>query len=68
MNPLPAQGLEPSQDQIMRDTEEQLFERGGIVSYETMRRWCDKFGAGLLPGSMRHAASPVARGASTRCS
>jgi putative transposase len=24
-----------------------LFERGVIVSYETIRRWCDKFGAGF---------------------
>jgi putative transposase len=27
------------------DIEELLFERGVIVSYETVRRWCDKFGA-----------------------
>ncbi|SIT48170.1 transposase (fragment) [Paraburkholderia piptadeniae] len=24
-----------------------LFERGAVVSYETIRRWCDKFGAGF---------------------
>src|ERR1700737_1531423 len=29
----------------LRDIEELLFERGVIVSYETVRRWCDKFGA-----------------------
>ncbi|WP_157379573.1 IS6 family transposase, partial [Burkholderia ubonensis] len=29
----------------LRDIEELLFERGVIVSYETIRRWCDKFGA-----------------------
>ena len=29
----------------LRDIEELLFERGIIVSYETVRRWCDKFGA-----------------------
>jgi hypothetical protein len=29
----------------LRDTEELLFERGAVVSYETIRRWCDKFGA-----------------------
>ncbi len=28
----------------LRDLEELLFERGVIVSYETIRRWCDKFG------------------------
>jgi putative transposase len=27
--------------------EELLFERGVIVTYETIRCWCDKFGAGL---------------------
>jgi putative transposase len=29
----------------LRDIEELLFDRGVIVSYETVRRWCDKFGA-----------------------
>ncbi|PRE89407.1 IS6 family transposase, partial [Burkholderia gladioli] len=28
----------------LRGIEELLFERGVIVSYETIRRWCDKFG------------------------
>ncbi len=27
----------------LRDIEELLFERGVIVSYETIRRWCEKF-------------------------
>jgi hypothetical protein len=31
----------------LRDIEELLFERGVIVSYETVRGWCDKFGAGF---------------------
>jgi putative transposase len=31
----------------LRDIEELLFERGVTVSYETVRRWCDKFGAGF---------------------
>jgi putative transposase len=31
----------------LRDIEELLFERGVVVSYETIRRWCDKFGAGV---------------------
>jgi putative transposase len=32
----------------MRDIQELLFERGVVVSYETIRRcWCDKFGAGF---------------------
>jgi putative transposase len=29
----------------LRDIEELLFERGVVVTYETVRRWCDKFGA-----------------------
>ncbi|NVH78592.1 IS6 family transposase, partial [Paraburkholderia sp. JPY432] len=31
----------------LRDIEELLFERGVVVSYETIRRWCGKFGAGF---------------------
>ncbi|MGF6666208.1 transposase-like protein [Paraburkholderia atlantica] len=31
----------------LRDIEELPFERGVVVSYETIRRWCDKFGAGF---------------------
>jgi putative transposase len=47
----------------LRDIEELLFERGIVVSYETVRRWCDKFGTGFAhrvkaarrkPGSTWH--------------
>jgi len=31
----------------MRDIEELLLERGVEVTYETIRCWCDKFGAGF---------------------
>ena len=31
----------------LRDIEELLFESGGIVRYETARRWCGRFGAGF---------------------
>ncbi|SAL50196.1 IS element transposase [Caballeronia sordidicola] len=31
----------------LRDIEEVLFERGVIVTYETIRCWCDKFGKGF---------------------
>jgi putative transposase len=34
----------------LRDIEELLFVRGVVVSYETIRRWCEKFGAGLPIG------------------
>ena len=40
----------------MRDIEELLFERGVVVSYETIRRWCDKFGA-----SFAHRAKAASR-------
>jgi len=29
----------------LRDVEELLLERGVVVTYETIRCWCDKFGA-----------------------
>jgi putative transposase len=47
----------------LRDIEELLLERGVIVTYETIRCWCDKFGAGFArcakavrrkPGSTWH--------------
>jgi putative transposase len=47
----------------LRDIEELLFERGVVVSYESVRRWCDKFGTGFAhrikaarrkPGSTWH--------------
>ena len=47
----------------LRDIEELLFERGVIVTYETIRCWCDKFGQGFArqvkavrrkPGSTWH--------------
>src|ERR1700675_4356207 len=47
----------------LRDIEELLLERGVVVTYETIRRWCDKFGAGFAqcakaarpkPGSTWH--------------
>jgi putative transposase len=31
----------------LRDIEELLLERGVVVTYETIRCWCDKFGAGF---------------------
>jgi putative transposase len=47
----------------LRDIEELLLERGLVVTYETIRCWCDKFGAGFAqcaravrrkPGSTWH--------------
>jgi transposase-like protein len=39
-----------------REVEELMLERGVVVSYETVRRWCVKFGPGLRP----RVASPLA--------
>jgi hypothetical protein len=36
----------------LRDIEELVFERGVVVSNETIR-WCDKFGTGLVTRRMR---------------
>jgi putative transposase len=47
----------------LHDIEGLLFERSIVVSYETVRRWCDKFGTGFAhrvkaarrkPGSTWH--------------
>jgi putative transposase len=37
----------------LRDIEELLFERAVIVSYEAIRRWCDKFGTGFAHRASR---------------
>lgn len=42
----------------LRDIEELLFKRAGIVSYETVRRWCDKFGAYLAHGVIAAPRKP----------
>ncbi|MEU1107084.1 IS6 family transposase, partial [Streptomyces tibetensis] len=36
-----------------REVDELLFERGIIVSYETIRRWCAKFGQAYANGLRR---------------
>jgi putative transposase len=40
----------------LRDVEELLLERGVVVTYETIRCWCDKFGAGFAPVRQSGAA------------
>ena len=32
----------------LRDIEELLLERGVVATYEPIRCWCDKFGAGFV--------------------
>ena len=58
----------------LRDIEELLFERGVIVTYETIRCWCDKFGAGFArrvkaarrkPGGTWHLDEMIYRCGST---
>ena len=45
-----------------RDGEELLAERGVAVSYETIRRWCKKFGQPFADGVRRRRARPGTRG------
>ncbi|VVE55419.1 transposase [Pandoraea horticolens] len=52
----------------LRDIEELLFERGVAVSYETIRRWCEKLAQALRTGRKRRAVSRGTRGTSMRCS
>jgi len=42
----------------LRDIEELLFERGLVVSCETIRRWCDKFGASFAYGAKAARRKP----------
>src|SRR3954447_10170870 len=39
-----------------RDVEEMMAARGVLVSYETVRRWCDKFGKQYVDGLRRRRA------------
>ncbi len=41
-----------------RDVEELLAERGVAVSYETIRRWCRKFGQPFAGGVRRRRGRP----------
>ena len=52
-----------------REVEEMMLARGVVVSYETIRRWCAKFGP-VYPAALRVgvAPGPGTNGISTRCS
>jgi putative transposase len=52
----------------LRDMRELLLERGVVVSYETIRCWCGKFGAEFASAPRPDGASRVAYGIWTRCS
>ena len=42
----------------LRDVELILAERGVVVSYETVRRWCKKFGASFADRLLRRRPLP----------
>jgi putative transposase len=50
----------------LRDVELLLAERGVVVSYETVRRWCKKFGAGFADRLRSRRPRPGTSGISTR--
>ena len=50
-----------------RDIEEIMLERGVVVSYETVRRWCAKFGQPMQTGYVTDARAPATSGISTKC-
>jgi putative transposase len=51
-----------------REVEEMMLERGVVVTYETIRQWCRKFGQAFANGLRRRRARPGDSGISTRCS
>ena len=51
-----------------REVEELMLVRGVIVSYETIRQWCAKFGPETPAGCAAANPDPATSGISTRCS
>jgi len=51
-----------------REVEELMLVRGVAVSYETIRRWCAKFGQAYANPLRRRRPRPATSGTSTRCS
>src|SRR5580698_681199 len=51
-----------------RDVELLLAERGVLVSYESIRRWCVKFGASFANSLRRRRPKPGDKCTWTRCS
>src|SRR6478672_11042270 len=51
-----------------REVEELMLARGVAVSYETIRRWCAKFGQAYANQAAPAAPAPRRGGTSTRCS
>ena len=50
-----------------REVEELMLARGVVVSYESIRRWCAKFGQAYANQLRRRRARPATSGTSTRC-
>ena len=51
-----------------REVEELMVVRGVIVTYETIRQWCAKFGPVYAAGACAAATpDPATSGTSTRC-
>ena len=50
-----------------REVEELMLARGVVVSYETIRRWCAKFGQAYA-NQLRRRRPPATNGTSTRSS
>ena len=51
-----------------REVEELMLVRGVAVSYETIRRWCARFGQAYANQLRRGARAPATSGTSMRCS
>ena len=51
----------------LRDVEELMLARG-VVSYETIRSWCAKFGPDHLPSYVGGGPAPATNGTSMRSS
>ena len=54
----------------LREVEELMLVRGVIVTYETIRQWCAKFGSGQVYAAgvrRRRNPGPATSGISTRC-
>ena len=51
-----------------REIEEPLFERGVVLSYETVRRWCLKFGSEYARHLKRRGAQQGTSGTKAKCS
>jgi putative transposase len=49
-----------------REVEEMMMERGVVVSYETIRQWCRRFGQIYANGLRRRRPRPGISGISTR--